>query len=356
MVIAILQVSCETADPVPTDEPANLTVIINISEEEPGYIEIEAKAENTVQYSLFINGSDEAEESNTSGLFEHTFTQTGYYLIELRAYGSSGRYIKDSKEILIDLGTNITVDDGYISPLNYEGYDLVWHDEFSGSLIDQSNWVFETGTGCPNCGWGNNELEYYRSENATLKDGVLVIEAREEKFENSNYTSARMTTQNKQSFQYGRIDIRALLPKGQGIWPALWMLGNNISSIGWPACGEIDIMEMIGGYETDNQVNGTLHWYNDGHTYTGNAYSLDNGLFADEYHVFSIVWDESSIQWFVNDYKYHEIDISPSHMTEFHDKFFFVFNVAVGGNWPGSPDATTVFPQQMKVDYIRVFQ
>jgi beta-glucanase (GH16 family) len=134
------------------------------------------------------------------------------------------------------------------------------------------------------------------------------------------------------------------------------MLGDNIQTVGWPSCGEIDIMEMVGGSGRENTVHGTVHWENDGHVYTGDGYTLQSGIFADEYHVFSIIWNETSITWFVNDSQFYQISITESHMTEFHQKFFFIFNVAVGGNWPGSPDETTVFPQQMRVDYIRVFQ
>jgi beta-glucanase (GH16 family) len=292
--------------------------------------------------------------TNTTGVFEYTFVQTGYYQVDIRAYGSSGRYIKDSRQISVTLGNGVGVDDGYISPLTYEGYTLVWNDEFDGTTINSSNWAFEIGTG--SFGWGNNELEYYRQENAWVDEGVLTIEARRESYSGSSYTSSRMKTQNKLSFQYGRIDIRALLPEGQGIWPALWMLGNNITSVGWPQCGEIDIMEMVGGDGRENQTHGTAHWDNNGHVYVGGSYTLQTGIFADEYHVFSIIWDQTSIKWLVNNNQFYEIDITPSYMSEFHQKHFFIFNVAVGGNWPGSPDGTTIFPQQMKVDYIRVFQ
>jgi len=355
LTLAMVQ-GCGGDPPVETDDPSDLTVVITKPEKDSGLVVIEAKAENAVEYSLYIGDAEEPEDANTSGIFEYIFTASGYYQLEVRAYGSSGRYIKESRQVVIDLGDNPTVDNGYRSPLTYEGYELVWNDEFNGSGIDPGNWVFETGNGCPNCGWGNSELEYYRKENAWIDDGVLVIEAREEYYQGSNYTSARMKTEGKQAFRYGRVDIRALLPQGQGIWPALWMLGNNISAVGWPACGEIDIMEMVGGATTDNQVHGTLHWDNNGHVYTGDSYTLDEGIFADEYHVFSIIWDQSSIQWLVNNIPYHQIDITPSHMTEFHNSFFFILNVAVGGLWPGNPDETTTFPQQMKVDYIRVFQ
>lgn len=353
LLVMILLSSCDE-DNIITDQPSNLVVNVVVSEDGSGLVSIQAQADNTIEYELFVGSVDVPTASNTTGIFEYTFLETGYYQIEVRAYGSSGRYIKDERQISVTVGNGVSIDDGYTSPLTYEGYTLVWNDEFNDNSINTSDWVFETGTG--NSGWGNNELQYYRSNNAWVDEGTLVIEAREENYMGSPYTSARMKTQGKKSFLYGRIDIRALLPKGQGIWPALWMLGNSITSVGWPQCGEIDIMEMIGGSGRENQTHGTVHWDNNGHVYVGGSYTLQSGTFADEYHVFSIIWDESSIKWFVNNTQFYEIDITPSHMSEFHQKHFFIFNIAVGGNWPGSPDATTVFPQQMKVDYIRVFQ
>jgi beta-glucanase (GH16 family) len=171
------------------------------------------------------------------------------------------------------------------------------------------------------------------------------------------YTSSRMITKGKQSFLYGRVDIRAKLPYGQGIWPALWMLGENFSSVGWPKCGEIDIMEMIGGSNRENTVHGTLHWdLDNAHASAGGSTSLVGETFSEKFHVFSILWNENEVSWLVDNKVYHTIDITPAHMSEFHKKHFFIFNVAVGGNWPGYPNATTEFPQRMKVDYIRVFQ
>ncbi len=338
--------------------PANLKVEVTLADDGSGDVLIEAHADNAVEYQLWIGMEEDPIQTNTSGLFEHTFIQPGNYRIEIRAYGASGRYIKDERQLMVNIGTgDVSAEDGYITPLFYDDWDLVWNDEFDGNAVNTDYWVFETGDGCPNlCGWGNNEWQYYREQNAWVEDGVLTIEARKENAGNRNYTSTRMKTQGKRSFKYGRIDIRALLPEGQGIWPALWMLGNDITSVGWPKCGEIDIMEMIGGSERENRVHGTLHWDANGHASTGGSYTLSEGTFAEEYHVFTIIWDENAIQWFVNDIKFHEIDITPSHMTEFHQEFFFIFNVAVGGNWPGYPDETTIFPQQMKVDYIRVYE
>jgi len=244
---------------------------------------------------------------------------------------------------------------GYVSPTSYPGYTLVWNDEFSGVLLNPSDWTFELGTGSN--GWGNNELQYYRSQNTSVANGLLTIEAREENFGGRNYTSSRIKTQTKQKFLYGKIDIRAAMPRGQGLWPALWMLGESITSVGWPASGEIDIMEMIGGSGNEGTVHGTVHWDNaGGHASYGGDTSLSSGTFADEFHVFGIEWDSTKIRWFLDGVQYHVIDITSAGLSEFQEEFFFIFNVAVGGNWPGSPDGSTFFPQRMLVDYVRVFE
>jgi hypothetical protein len=353
LLVMVLLSSCEEKI-INTDNPTNLVVDITTPDDGSGLVTIQAQAENTIEYQLLIGPSINHTVTNTTGTFVYTFIQPGTYQIEVRAYGVSGRYIKEVRQVSISFGNDVSVEDGYTTPLNYTGYNLVWNDEFKGTAINTDNWVFETGTG--SWGWGNNELQYYRQQNAWVDGEVLTIEARKEQYMGSSYTSSRIKTQGKKSFKYGRVDIRALLPKGQGIWPALWMLGNDITSVGWPKCGEIDIMEMIGGSGRENQTHGTLHWDNNGHVYTGGSYTLPTGTFADEYHVFTIIWDETLIKWYVNDIFFHQINITPNHMTEFHNSYFFIFNVAVGGNWPGSPNASTVFPQQMKVDYIRVFQ
>lgn len=353
-IVIILFGSCgNTIDPL-SEEPGDLSVNIVIADDFSGVVDISATANNTIEYRLIIDADNESTETNTSGNFQHTFTTEGYHSLEIRAYGGSGKYIKKEFQIEIILENEVTPDNGYSTPLSYTGYNLVWNDEFEGSSVNTDDWNFETGTGSN--GWGNNELQYYRSQNASVSGGLLTIEAKKEVYGGSLYTSARLTTQGKQVFKYGRIDIRALLPKGQGLWPALWMLGQNISSVGWPACGETDIMEMIGGSGRENTVYGTLHWDNSGHVSAGNNYILSSGTFADSYHVFSIIWDASSIKFLVNDNQYFIKNITSADMTEFQNSYFFIFNVAVGGNWPGSPDASTIFPQRMKVDYIRVFQ
>ncbi len=252
--------------------------------------------------------------------------------------------------ILNDDTSNPISDVGYTTPLTYPGMTLVWQDEFEGTALNTDDWTYETG----NNGWGNNELQNYLNgtNNAVVADGRLTIEAKKV---GSTFTSARLKTQGKQSFQYGRVDIRATLPHGQGIWPALWMLGESFSTVGWPACGEIDIMELV-GHEA-NKVHGTVHWEHQGnHADFGGSKTLSSGIFADEFHVFSVIWDSQKITWLMDDQQYHVIDITGGELSEFHDEFFFIFNVAVGGNWPGNPDASTIFPQKMVVDYVRVFQ
>ena len=264
---------------------------------------------------------------------------------------------KGTGTILCQDGTYFPVDDaGYTAPASYAGLSLKWSDEFSGSVLDNTSWNYETGGG----GWGNNELENYTSSSKNTfmaKGGYLVLEARSETVGTNNYTSARLQTLGKREFKYGRMDIRAKLPKGKGIWPAIWMLGSNISTTPWPACGEIDIMEYL-GHET-NKVYGTMHWGNvgGGSAHKGGDYTLSGEDFSQKFHVFSIVWDADKIEWYVDDQKYftgNKTDVNGNY--PFDKTFFFILNVAVGGDWPGSPDPNTVFPQRMIVDYVRVYQ
>jgi Glycosyl hydrolases family 16/Calx-beta domain len=282
--------------------------------------------------------------------------KTFYITISNAVNATIGSANKGTGTILCD-GTYIPVDStGYSTPLNYPGYTLVWHDEFNESSLDDSSWNYDTGGD----GWGNNELENYTnsSKNCFITNqNYLVIEARNEALGSNDYTSARIQTEGKRQFQYGRIDIRAKLPTGQGLWPALWMLGSDISTTQWPACGEIDMMEVLG--QQPNKTYGTLHWgqVGTGGLSEGGNYTLPSSDFSTEFHVFTTIWNADSIQWLVNDTAYftaRRTDIIGSY--PFDQPFFLIFNVAVGGNWPGSPDGTTTFPQRMIVDYVRVFQ
>jgi hypothetical protein len=241
---------------------------------------------------------------------------------------------------------------GYDAPATYPGFTLVWEDNFDGTALG-SHWTQEIGRG--SSGWGNNELQYYRAQNTTVANGYCIIEAKQENFSGANYTSSRMITKGAEDFKYGRIDIRAALPEGQGIWPALWMLGSNIDQVSWPNCGEIDIMEIVG--HEPNKLHGTLHWgdVNGNHAQYG-GYKNSSIDLSEEFNVYSIIWTQTQITWLLNNVQYHVININEAQFDEFRENFFFIMNVAVGGNWPGSPDATTVFPQRMIVDYIRVHQ
>lgn len=253
-------------------------------------------------------------------------------------------------------GTYLPVNDsGYVAPTSYPGLALKWSDEFNEPAINNNTWNYDLGAG----GWGNNELETYTNstKNSFITDGgYLVLEARQEPFGSANYTSARMLTMGKQQFQYGRIDVRAILPKGQGIWPAIWMLGSNISTTPWPTCGEIDMMELLGNQP--DKVYGTAHWGNAGQSAeSGGNYTLPSGDFSQEFHVFSISWDSTKIQWYVDNQLYYTVNKTDVVGTyPFDQPFFFILNIAVGGSWPGNPDNTTVFPQRMIVDYVRVYQ
>ena len=241
---------------------------------------------------------------------------------------------------------------GYDAPATYPGFTLIWEDNFDGTALG-SHWTQEIGRG--SSGWGNNELQYYRAQNTTVANGYCIIEAKQENFGGANYTSSRMITKGAEDFKYGRIDIRAALPEGQGLWPALWMLGANIDQVSWPNCGEIDIMEIVG--HQPNKVHGTLHWgdVNGNHAQYG-GYKNSSTDLSEEFNVYSIIWTQTQITWLLNNVQYHVININEAQFDEFRENFFFIMNVAVGGNWPGSPDATTAFPQRMIVDYIRVHQ
>ncbi len=322
-----------------------------------GKVEVSASATNAKYIQVFFG--EAGTNSGTiaaNGNAEHAYTNAGKYTIRVQAHATADVFISETEEVTITLpDPNVATipAEGLSSPLMYDGMTLVWQDEFDGTQVNMQNWTFETGGN----GWGNNELQFYRSNNTSLQDGYLVITAKKGLYQGSEYTSSRMITKDKKSFQYGRVDIRAVLPKRQGIWPALWMLGSNISTVPWPACGEIDIMEMVGGLGRENTVHGTIHWQSNGERVMyGDSFTLGAGTYNDKFHVFSIVWTVTSIKWYVDDVLFNTADTAPADLSEFQNQFFFIFNIAVGGQWPGNPNATTVFPQHMIVDYIRVFQ
>lgn len=235
-----------------------------------------------------------------------------------------------------------------------EGWTLVWHDEFDGDTIDENNWTYDIG----GHGWGNGEAQFYtnRPENARLEDGMLVIEAHQERYMGSYYTSARLKTQGLQEFQYGRIEARLRVPEGRGLWPAFWMLGSNFETVGWPDSGEIDIMEYIG--REPDLIMGTIH----GPGYSGalgpSNWNRQDYNIADDFHTYAIEWDENQITWFYDDEAYATItpdDIGDREWV-FDQPFFMILNLALGGQLPGPIGLDVEFPRRLLVDYVRVFQ
>jgi beta-glucanase (GH16 family) len=236
-----------------------------------------------------------------------------------------------------------------------EGWELLWHDEFDGRKIDLENWTYDLGGG----GWGNGEMQYYTDsqDNAHVEDGMLVISAQKDILESGgfNFTSARLKTQGLQVFQYGRIEARIKVPAGKGLWPAFWMLGENFPEVGWPDCGEIDIMEYVG--KEPDLIIGTLH----GPGYSGalglSTWNRQTYNIADDFHTYAIEWDTDQISWFFDGEKYSTFtreDVG-NRPWVFDQPFFIILNVAIGGTLGGIVTPDTEFPAQYFIDYVRVY-
>jgi len=236
-----------------------------------------------------------------------------------------------------------------IMQTNAQNWKLVWSDEFNyNGLPDTLKWGNETGF------VRNNELQYYtkqRLENSRVVNGNLLIIGRKESFKNANYTSASLVTDGKKSWTYGKLEARIKLPKGQGMWPAFWLLGQNIHTVGWPKCGEIDIMEHI---NNEDLLHGTLHWFDQKHVSSGGTTPCD----VTKYHNYSIEWDKEFVRLLLDGQKYWEVNIKDgiNSTEEFHSPHYIILNLAIGGDWPKNPDQTTAFPDTMYVDYVRVYQ
>lgn len=245
-----------------------------------------------------------------------------------------------------------------------DGYELVWNDEFYGNELDLTKWAYQKGNGSDYGlnGWGNNELQFYTDnvENINVEDGILRITALKESFSGSDYTSARIRTAGlaNGNWQYGIFEASIKLPIGQGLWPAFWMLPEENVYGGWPKSGEIDIMEAI--MHIPNEAHGTVHygqpWPNN--SYSGKGYTLVAGNLNDDFHTYKIKWEENKISWFIDNQQFYQVtpDTLAPQKWPFDQAFHILLNVAVGGNWPGNPDSTTTFPQNMDVDYVRVYQ
>ncbi|WP_299435499.1 glycoside hydrolase family 16 protein [uncultured Aquimarina sp.] len=262
-------------------------------------------------------------------------------------------------------GSLVIPDSGYDASDNYDEYTLVWNDEFSSENISAEKWSFHIGDGCPNlCGWGNNEFQYYTNDedNVYVKDDNLIIEAKKENIGGKDYSSARIHTDNKFEFRYGRIDIRASMPSATGTWVALWLLNKDYEvqnpAEWWPRGGEIDIMEYLG--EDKTEILGTAHYGSNlsNHRFNSVKYKAPAETYDKVYHVFSIIWEEDKITWLVNDVPYHSITPSQTfgQPYPFNDEFFLLMNLSVGGNLPSEAPIPSEYPTFLIIDYVRVYQ
>jgi len=231
---------------------------------------------------------------------------------------------------------------------------LVWSDEFDGTTLNLDNWSYELGDGCPNlCGWGNNELQEYTDDNHRLEDGMLIISAK--KGSNSNYTSTRIKTKGKQEFQYGRIEARVKVPSGAGMWPAFWALGNDIETNSWPNCGEIDIVEYVG--KNPGQIFTSVHTPSSyGNTVNSMITNVPN--VEEDFHNYAVEWNENFIDFFFDDTRVYTYFVQTKNQNTwpFNKPFFFILNLAVGGNFGGPVANNIEFPREFIIDYVRVYQ
>lgn len=230
---------------------------------------------------------------------------------------------------------------------------LIWEDNFDGNRLQEENWNIVTGDGCPDlCKWGNNERQIYTSDNHTVADGLLSISAIKD---GETYTSARINTKGKKEFQYGKIEIRAKLPLGKGLWPAFWMLGSNIDSVGWPRAGEIDILEYVG--KEPNKIFTSLHTPDSYGATINTKKDVIPGI-EDGFHTYAIDWTKDHIQFLIDDQPFYTF--SPETKDEktwpFDQPFYILVNLAVGGNFGGPEVDDSIFPQEFVVDYIKVYQ
>lgn len=229
---------------------------------------------------------------------------------------------------------------------------LIWEENFDGKSLNEKTWNYELGDGCPNiCGWGNNERQVYTKDNHSIKNGLLTVTVKKD---GDKYTSTRITTAGKKEFKYGYIETRAKLPVGQGIWPAFWMLGSNIKQVGWPMSGEIDILEYVG--KEPDMVFTSLHT-KDSHGNTINTKKTKFEDIEEGFHTYAINWTETQIEFFVDGKSVYTF--APVEKTQevwpFNQPFYFIVNVAVGGNFGGPEVDDKIFPQEFVVDYIRVY-
>lgn len=318
--------------------PSNLAisaVVVGANAQNPngdgsGTVNFGLSATNATSYKILLGNGETKELTNGNFTYTYTTSGTNTYVIYASAY-NSGQFVSTSMSITI-----------YVAPT------VLWSDEFNvDGAPNSSKWGYDLGAG----GWGNNESQYYtnRPENVIVSNGTLKINTIKESYSGSNYTSARILTKDKFSFKYGRVEIRAKLPAGGGTWPALWMLGNNINTVGWPACGEIDIMEHLGNQL--NKIYGTLH--HPGHSgANGDGATTVIANATTEFHLYALDWRADSIKFYVDNQLFYSFTNNSN--VPFNQNFFLIFNCAMGGNFGGAIDPNFT-SSTFEIDYVRVY-
>jgi len=323
--------SCSKPDEGEVDNaPANLTLTADISTDSSGAVSFTATATNAYAYTFDFGNS--ATEVSATGKVNYHYSASGLYNVTVIARSKGGK--TSAKSLLI----NVQVVEG-----------LIWSDEFdSPGAPSSAKWGYDTGAG----GWGNNELQNYttRADNVVVSDGMLKITLKKESYQGSSYTSARLLTKGKFSFKYGKIEVRAKLPAGKGTWPAIWMLGDNISTVSWPACGEIDIMEHVGNQL--NKIFFTMHYsgHSGGNAVGGNAMISD---VTTQFHIYKCEWTSEFIKFYVDGNLHYTFGNNGT--LPFNQKFFLILNIAMGGNFGGAVDPA-FSSASMEIDYVRVYQ
>lgn len=310
--------------------PTNLQITAVVNPDNSGSVAFTATATNAVSYEFnFGNGAFLAVPS---GIYTYKYSASDTYIVTVVAKSAGGQSVSGTAQVTINIPRL-----------------LVWSEEFNtNGAPDPLKWGYDLGAG----GWGNNELQHYtlRPQNVIVTDGKLKITAKRETFSGAPFTSARILSKDKYSFKYGKVDILAKFPAGVGTWPALWTLGSNISTLPWPACGEIDIAEHVG--KNLNRIYGTLHYpLRFGGNADGNSVIINNA--TTEFHKYSVDWSSLSIKIFVDDVLYHTV--KNSNALPFNANFFFILNIAIGGDF-GGPVEAAFNEASMEVDYIRVYQ
>ena len=330
LLLIVVIYSCKKGNDSDDVAPTELVVNAVVSDDSSGNVSFTATAKNAVSYDYsFGNGSHLTVQS---GMINYKYDASGSYTVKVTAVSRSGQSISKSLQV------NVTV-----------VLKLKWSDEFdTDGPPDPSKWGYDLGAG----GWGNAELQNYtnRTDNSIVSNGTLKITAKAESYNGSPYTSARLLTKDKFSFKYGKVEARAKLPEGVGTWAAIWMLGDNISTVGWPACGEIDIMEHLG--RQLNKIYGTLH--HPGHSGgSGDGSTVTTLNATTEFHKYAVEWSDKNIKISVDDIVFYNFVNSGN--LPFNQNFFIILNIAMGGNFGGAVDPAFV-SGIMEIDYVRVYQ